>query len=77
MLDVEDSPLIIGDFQLDPNLGLFGALFSIVSAQKKSLTYKALKLLENRELYFGSQGKFSYSVLNKEPWPQTSVRSLI
>lgn len=54
-----------GGFQFDPNLGLCGPLFSIVSVQEKSLINKALKVLENRELVFGSPRKFFYSVLNK------------
>jgi len=63
-LVVEDSWLAIGGFQIDSNLGQFGALISVVAGQKKLLIYEALKVLENR-YFFGSPGKFFYSVLYK------------
>lgn len=61
---VEDSWLAIVGFQIDPNLGQFGALITVVAGQKKPLLYEALKVLENRYL-LGSPGKFFYSVLKK------------
>lgn len=60
---VEDSWLAAGSFQIDSNLGQFGALISVVAGPKKRWIYEALKVLENRYL-FGSPGKFFYSVLN-------------
>lgn len=65
---------LLGVSKLIQIQGYFRAL--IVSGRENSLIYEASKILENRYL-FGLPGKFFYSILNKQPWPQTSVRSKV